>query len=125
MEHRTVSSVSHIYERVGLAVIAHTLQEKVKDLVLKSNRFNDDDINALANVAVDEIDIEAIRQRAIDLVENKDGAAVGHDAEWAAMLLQSIKTLVTLEEIAKAEARQKRHSDKIGKAPLGRFDVPS
>lgn len=101
-------------------MVAQTLQEKVKDLVLKSNRFNDDVINALANLPTD---INAIRQRASELVENEDGTAVGHDPEWAGMLLQSIKTLITLEEIAVAEARDKRHSDKMGQTPLGRFDV--
>lgn len=97
------------------------LKAKIKELFHKSYRFNDAMINNLASA--DDIDIDAICQRALVLETNEDKTVVGHDPEWARSLLLSIKTLKTLEIIAEREARDKRHVNKIGQKPFGRSDI--
>jgi hypothetical protein len=101
----------------------HVLRTQVKDLVLKSNRFNDAEINSLANVDVDDIDVDAIERRASELADAEGKTAIGRDQEWATMLLQSIKTLRSLANIAETDARDRRHADKIGRQPYGQSDL--
>jgi hypothetical protein len=99
---------------------AHTLQQKVKDLVLRPNRFHDSKIYELVNVATDRIDVEAIRQHVSELAANVSGLVVERDVKWATMLLEAITRFQDVEKLKDVEAAVRRREAQMGQQPFGR-----